>query len=138
MIKIIHRVNDVQDLNKLSVNFGVEIDIRANNGALILSHDLNQKNSSNLNDYLDVYNHQFLVANIKESGIEEEVINALETKNISNYFLLDVEFPFLLQNGNMVAVVPHGIFNTFLFSRLFVLGRVHCSGSCIPGSLINL
>tara|TARA_B100000925_G_scaffold285915_1_gene262889 strand:- start:222 stop:797 length:576 start_codon:yes stop_codon:yes gene_type:complete len=98
MIKIIHRVNDVQDLNKLSVNFGVEIDIRANNGALILSHDLNQKNSSNLNDYLDVYNHQFLVANIKESGIEEEVINALETKNISNYFLLDVEFPFLLQN----------------------------------------
>ena len=98
MIKIIHRVNDVQDLNKLSVNFGVEIDIRANNGALILSHDLNQKNSSNLNDYLDVYNHQFLVANIKESGIEEEVINALETKDISNYFLLDVEFPFLLQN----------------------------------------
>ena len=98
MIKIIHRVNDVQDLNKLSVNFGVEIDIRANNGALILSHDLNQKNSPNLNDYLDVYNHQFLVANIKESGIEEEVINALETKDISNYFLLDVEFPFLLQN----------------------------------------
>ena len=40
------------------------------------------------------------MANIKESGIEEQVMHELNDKNISNFFLLDVEFPFILKNFN--------------------------------------
>ena len=97
MIKIIHRVNKIENLKRVSYDYGVEIDIRSNNGSLILTHDIS--NSAVLfEDFLESYNHQLLVANIKEAGIEKEVIKKLMDKGISNFFLLDTEFPFIINN----------------------------------------
>ena len=97
MIKIIHRVNKVENLKRLSYDHGVEIDIRTNNGSLVLAHDIS--NSADLfEDYLESYNHQLLVANIKEAGIEKKVIKKLIDRGISKFFLLDTEFPFIINN----------------------------------------
>ena len=92
---IIHRVNTVIELQKIKPKYGVEIDIRAWRNNLILNHEP-FKNGEKLDDYLDNYNHGTLVLNIKEAGIEKEVLKVIrERPHIKNYFLLDVEFPYL-------------------------------------------
>jgi len=52
-------------------------------------------NGDFLEDYLDVYQHGLLVLNIKEAGIESDVLKAVRSRGIDRYFLLDVEFPYL-------------------------------------------
>ena len=97
MIEIIHRVNKIENLEKIAFEKGVEIDIRSNNGSLVLSHDVSSKADS-FEEFVQSYNHQLLVANIKEAGIEEDVIKILQDNGISNFFLLDTEFPFIIKN----------------------------------------
>ena len=92
---IIHRINTIVDLQKIKPKYGVEIDIRAWGSNLVLSHEP-FKNGEKLDDYLDKYNHGTLILNIKEAGIEEQVLKFVrERPQIKNYFLLDVEFPYL-------------------------------------------
>ena len=97
---VIHRVNKVQELLKIPKQFGCEIDIRSFNGKLVLNHEPYETGDL-LKDYLDNYNHQLLVLNIKEAGIEEDVIKMVKSKRIKNYFLLDVEFPYLYKYSRL-------------------------------------
>ena len=62
---IIHRVNKIKDLKKISSNFGVEIDIRANGSNLILNHEP-FKPGDKLKSYLENYKHKTLVLNLKD------------------------------------------------------------------------
>lgn len=46
---------------------------------------------------------QFLVLNVKEEGLEEEIQGILSKREIENYFFLDQSFPFLvktIKSGN--------------------------------------
>ena len=99
MIEIIHRVNHIDQLKKIPYNYGLEVDIRSENNNLVLAHDLHEP-MQDFKDFLKFFKHELLVANIKESGIEEEVINELFNENITNFFLLDVEPPFIIKNFN--------------------------------------
>ncbi|MDB2351251.1 hypothetical protein N9W06_03075 [Candidatus Marinimicrobia bacterium] len=95
---IIHRVNTIARLKKLRVEFGIEIDVRSSGSNLILNHEPYER-GENLIDYLDEYKHGTIIFNIKESGIENDVIKLINQRsNIKNYFLLDVEFPFIFQS----------------------------------------
>ncbi len=98
MIPIIHRVNKSEDLISLPSDFGIEIDIRSDGQNLVLGHDPKQY-TENLESYIESFEHSFLIANVKESGIENQVIQSLNKKKIENFFLLDVEFPYILQNN---------------------------------------
>jgi hypothetical protein len=91
---IAHRINTIKKLKKIPRNYGVEIDIRSFGKKLILSHDAHKKGEE-LNKFLKNYKHSLLVANIKEAGIEDKVINEIRKAKIKKYFLLDVEFPYL-------------------------------------------
>ena len=51
---IIHRVNSINNLKKISNNLGVEIDIRTQSSNLILSHNP-YKSGDKLVDFLDEY-----------------------------------------------------------------------------------
>lgn len=110
MIKIIHRVNTKNLLKNISNNYGVEIDIRSNNGRLILNHDPH-KNGEDLTEWISFYNHKFLILNIKEEGIEENVIKLMKANSISNYFLLDLSFPSIIrlkeQEKNIAVRLSH-------------------------------
>ena len=99
MIEIIHRVNHIDQLKQIPYNYGLEVDIRSENNNLVLAHDLHEP-MQDFKDFLKFFKHELLVANIKESGIEEEVINELFNENITNFFLLDVEPPFIIKNFN--------------------------------------
>ena len=95
---IIHRINKISELKKIPIEFGTEIDIRANGSQLILNHEPKKKGDK-FEDYLENYKNGTLVLNIKESGIEDEVIKKIKIfKKIKSFFLLDVEIPYLFQS----------------------------------------
>lgn len=94
---VAHRVNTIQELHGLSKTYGAEIDIRCFKDQLILNHEPFEDGES-LIEFLDEYDHGLLILNIKEAGIEHEVVKLVEGRGIKDYFLLDVEFPFILKN----------------------------------------
>jgi hypothetical protein len=91
---IAHRINTTDKLQEIPPGYGVEIDVRAHNGRLVLSHDPYQ-GGDHLEEYLSAIGDRFVVFNIKESGIEDDVIDAAARHDVTEYFLLDVEFPYL-------------------------------------------
>ena len=94
---IIHRVNKIKELKKLNKKFGAEIDLRVYKGKIILNHDP-YSNGDNFDDYLSEYDHGTLVLNIKETGIEEEVLKKVKKKGLKDYFILDAEIPFFFKS----------------------------------------
>ena len=104
---IVHRVNTIKSLKSVDTDLGCEIDIRAHGSQLILSHDPFKK-GDNFIDYLDEYQHGTLVLNIKETGIENDVLDEVKKRKIKTYFLLDVEFPYIIKaftrNENNIAI----------------------------------
>ena len=96
---IVHRINKVSDLKKIPKTYGCEIDLRTKGSDIILNHEP-YTYGDNFTDYLDEYNHDTLILNIKESGIENDVISEVKKRGIKNFFLLDVEFPYLFKATN--------------------------------------
>jgi hypothetical protein len=93
---IIHRINTIKKLTHIRKGFGTEIDIKSYKSKLILNHEP-FKSGDLLENYLSAYNNGTLILNIKESGIEDEVIRLVKLYNIKSYFLLDCEMPYIFQ-----------------------------------------
>ena len=92
---IIHRVNSINGLKQIKPRFGTEIDIRAWGSEIILNHEP-FSSGERIEDYLDEYRHGTLILNIKEAGIEDEVLSLVRQRpQIKSYFLLDIEFPYI-------------------------------------------
>lgn len=95
MITIVyHRINTTRQLKTVPERFGVEIDVRAYGNKLVLHHEAMQPGEE-LEEYLKHYHHRFLMFNIKESGIEQQVIDLAKKYKLTDYFLFDVEFDFI-------------------------------------------
>jgi hypothetical protein len=97
---VAHRINSLKNLLEIPNKFGCEIDIRSYGSKLILNHEPYVSGDS-LVDYLDNYKHGLLVLNIKEAGIENDVLQLVRERNISTFFLLDVEFPYLYRASRL-------------------------------------
>ena len=95
---IAHRINTLKSLRLLYQKYGTEIDLRAKGSNIILNHEPYSLGDKFI-DYLNEYKHGTLVCNIKESGIENDVIKLLKEHNIKKYFLLDVEMPYLYEKS---------------------------------------
>ena len=101
MIKIAHMINALEELEKVPKEYGVEIDLRSScDTGVVLSHDKIEQGKTylTLDRFLQNYDHNFIIANIKESGIEIDVINKIR-KFTNNFFLLDIEFPFIISSN---------------------------------------
>lgn len=92
---VAHRINSIAGLKLLPKDLGAEIDIRSSGSVLYLNHEPFGSGDS-LEDYLDEYGHGLLVLNIKEAGIEADVLRAVRARGIGRHFLLDVELPYVL------------------------------------------
>lgn len=94
---VCHRVNTIEELERIPEKYGVEIDVRHsdNRDELYLNHS--PGSGDYLRDYLKMFRHNFIVFNIKEAGIEQRCIDLAAQNGIprANYFLLDVEFPYI-------------------------------------------
>jgi hypothetical protein len=91
---VVHRVNSVEALVAVPTNYGAEIDLRADGSRIVLNHDP-FRGGEDFDRWLDHYRHGLLVLNIKESGIEDEVLRRVRDRGLPEFFLLDVEFPYL-------------------------------------------
>tara|TARA_B110000971_G_C19942782_1_gene469547 strand:+ start:248 stop:832 length:585 start_codon:yes stop_codon:yes gene_type:complete len=96
MIKIQHRVNTANYLKKIPSDIGIEVDIRSNNKHLIIHHDPFEEGEL-FENWLRYYQHQTLILNVKEEGLEKDLIKLMKQFKINDYFFLDQSFPFLLK-----------------------------------------
>ena len=92
---IAHRINTIDKLKNLDINFGVEVDIRSNEKNLIVCHDP-FSDYVNFKDWLSFYNHGTLILNVKENGLEDELLKTMQFFNKDNFFILDQSFPYLV------------------------------------------
>ena len=98
MIIVRHRINDVEQLRLVPKEYGVEIDIRSNNNELILHHDPFEIGES-LEKWLNDFEHEFIILNVKEEGLEEKILNLMIKYKITKFFFLDQSFPFLIKTA---------------------------------------
>ena len=102
MLIIRHRINSSAELAITPKSMGVEVDLRSRNDQIILEHEP-FKPGEIFEDWLTGWDHQTLVLNIKEEGLEKRVMDTLEKLRINDYFFLDQSFPFmqkLVKQGN--------------------------------------
>ena len=103
---IVHRINTLKELKKIPLKYGVEIDIRTNGSKIILNHNP-YKGGDSFEDYVANYKHGTLILNIKESGIERDVLEIVKSASIKSFFFLDVEMPYIfssLKKNNDIAI----------------------------------
>ena len=93
---ISHRRNTVEELMATPKKYGVEVDIRSRGDQLTIHHDPFIQGAS-FDDWIDVYQHETLILNVKEEGLEARLIGLMRDKGIEDYFFLDQSFPFLMK-----------------------------------------
>src|SRR5690606_21460116 len=96
-----HRINKSEDLRNVLPSEGVEIDLRTSGfqqGEFHLSHDPwkeGEEFRSWLQEFLKRKIKGPLILNTKEDGLEESLIELMESVGITNYLFLDTAFPTL-------------------------------------------
>ena len=100
MIYIAHRKNTIDELIETDLKYGVEIDLRSHNGNIILHHDP-MSVGEDFDNWLRYYNHNFLILNVKEEGLETSIVKYLYKYKIENYFFLDQSIPFLIKHSKL-------------------------------------
>ena len=93
---ISHRVNTIDQLKDTNTNFGIEVDIRSSNGNLIIQHDPFLSGEI-FSDWIKEFRHGTLILNVKEEGLETELLKYMKKYNIDDFFFLDQSFPFLIK-----------------------------------------
>ena len=97
---ISHRRNTITELESTEKCYGVEIDIRTYNDKLIIHHEPFIE-GEDLENWLSFYDHNFLILNVKEEGLEERILHMMKQFSIEDFFFLDQSFPFLIKYANL-------------------------------------
>jgi hypothetical protein len=93
---VAHRRNHPAELAETPRDQGVEMDIRSYADRLVVTHEPFDP-GIDLEEWLDAYAHAFLVANVKEEGLEQRVEAALAARGIEQWTYLDQSFPFMVR-----------------------------------------
>ncbi len=96
MLKICHRINTIDQLQKIHPSQGIEVDLHAHGKRLVVNHDA-FVDAVDFEEWLLHYRNPFLILNIKEEGIENRVLELVLKYNIDDFFLLDLSFPALIK-----------------------------------------
>ena len=83
MLKILHRVNTIEQLQSVPIEFGVEVDIRSWGEKLIIHHEPFIKGES-FKEWLKSFKHKMLILNVKEEGLEGQIISLMSDNNIKD------------------------------------------------------
>ena len=87
--------------------FGIETDIRDQNGELFISHDpiVNSKNCSKLSELVELYKiygkNCSLAINIKSDGIIKKIDDLFKRNQIKKYFFFDMSVPDLFRANKL-------------------------------------
>ncbi len=95
MIVVDHRRNSLEQLAQTAPEYGIEVDLRNHGSDIIVTHDPFVTEGVRIEQWLDAYRHAFLIANVKEEGLEERLLPMLRERGIADYFILDESFPYI-------------------------------------------
>ena len=95
-----HRRNTISLLKSTSIKYGIEVDIRSFGKDLIIHHDP-YCHGEKFAEWLKHYNHQFLIINVKEEGLEEKILIHLEEAKITRFFFLDQSYPTIIKAASL-------------------------------------
>ena len=96
MIKVLHRINLLDELKCIEKSFGVEVDIHAYGDRLVVHHHAFSA-GVDLHKWLSICDNRLVIFNIKEEGIESRVYTMAVKAGIKDFFLLDLSFPALIK-----------------------------------------
>ncbi len=102
IIKIAHRILNLEDYYKLPKKVGLEFDLHAYGDQLVVSHDA-FCNGIKFKEYISKVKDRFLAINIKEEGIEERVFDILAKEGCEKFFLFDVSVPQIFRLGKLYS-----------------------------------
>ena len=92
---IAHRINTVEELKALPVQYGVELDLRDDlNGRIYIQHNPFEP-GEDFEDYLKEYHHGTMILNIKSERIEHKALEMIANHDVKDYFFLDSSFPMI-------------------------------------------
>lgn len=90
-----HRINTIDDLEKIDNNIGIEFDLRDYTDNIIIQHDP-YKNGELFTEYIKKVNNRDMILNVKCERIEHDILNILRINNYKgSYFFLDCSFPMI-------------------------------------------
>lgn len=85
----------------LEYGYGFESDVRDYCGKLVISHNIADKYSQDVNEvfgWLREYQDNFCFAiNIKADGLKDQLVNALNAYQLKNYFTFDMSIPQMIE-----------------------------------------
>ena len=87
-----HRINKISQLRDISPDRGVEVDIRTYHGNIVLAHDPFEQGEL-FTEWLESWNGQSLIINVKEEGLERYILDLLSNYNVEDFFFLDQSYP---------------------------------------------
>lgn len=95
---ILHRRNTIELLKNTPSKFGVEVDLRTADNRLIINHDP-FKNGISFSSWIKNYKNGTLIINVKEDGLEEEILFFLKKYKIRSFFFLDQPMPSIIKTS---------------------------------------
>ena len=98
IVPIAHRINTIEDSKSIPLSIGIEFDVHAYGTELVVSHDPFCKGVK-LNNFLKQNKDRFCAINIKEEGIEKDVIEMSLNLGLERFFLFDVNLPQICKIG---------------------------------------
>ncbi len=98
MIIIRHRINSVQELRLIPKHQGVEIDLRLSANGIYLQHDAKSEGEL-FKEWVKEYSHKIIILNVKEDGLENQILEILKDNQIENFFFLDQPAPSLFRSA---------------------------------------
>lgn len=93
---IAHRINSSDHANSISLEYGIEFDLRDSNNKILVTHDPFTQGEE-FEDFLSKLSNRFLIVNIKSEGIELKVLELLKKYKFEEFFLLDCSFPSIVK-----------------------------------------
>lgn len=92
---IAHRVNTLAELQALSREYGVELDLRDDlNGNIYIQHNPFEA-GEDFEEYLKEYHHGTMILNVKSERIEHKILEMIKNYDVKRYFFLDSTFPMI-------------------------------------------
>lgn len=95
MIIVHHRRNSIEEIEETSTGYGAEIDLRNHGDDIFVIHDPFRTDAVRLDEWLKAYKHRFLIANVKEEGLEPKLTELFSQHGISDFFILDESIPYI-------------------------------------------
>lgn len=97
---IAHRKNTIEELSATPSCYGIEVDIRSSGENLIIHHDPFES-GVDFREWMAYYKHGTLILNVKEEGLEREILAVMQKHGVEDFFFLDQSFPFLIKWANL-------------------------------------